>query len=398
MTSTLTRQVSARMARLSSYLTGAGVLQPADPDSACWAAALRQVPRHLFVPGRAWAEPMDDTAEHLIDLEADPDTWWNAVYSNTAIITQRGDGSTDVADTRAPASSSLSCPHVSMEFLRLLELADHHRVLEIGTGTGWTAAMLAWRLGEQQVITVEIDPGVAAAARANLAAAELSAIMLVGDGALGAPDHAPFDRVHVTCGVRDIPYAWVEQARPGGVIVVPYMPPHGQWGEQLRLDVLHDGTAVGRFCGGAAFMMMRAQRPPRRWPAHSSEGITRTTRLDPRAPHQALHKGFGLALAAHAPCITITSAGWEEHGPGDWAWTMRLRDLNNDSWAIAWVSPDHTGTEVVQGGQHSLWDDLEKTFFRWLRAGRSGRDRYRCTVTPEGQTLWLDQGSSRGTT
>ncbi|WP_162794641.1 protein-L-isoaspartate(D-aspartate) O-methyltransferase [Nonomuraea lactucae] len=388
-----------RIERLAHYLANAGVLPYDDPDSACWREALRNVPRHLFVPGRAWAQPMDDTAEHLIDLDADPGAWWEAVYSNSAIITQRGDGSTDVADVRAPATSSLSCPHIAAEFLRLLEVADHHRVLEIGTGTGWTAAMIGFRIGDDQVVTVEVDPGVAAAAATNLTAAGRSPLTLVGDGALGAADHAPYDRVHVTCGVRDIPYTWVEQSRPGGVIVAPYMTPHGQWGEQLRLDVLDDGTAVGVFRGGAAFMMMRSQRRPTKWPAYPDEGAASTTLLDPREPYQALQHGFGLALAAHAPRVTITSAGWEEHDPGEWMWTMRLRDLNDNGWALATACPGQARTDIVQGGTHRLWDDLQDAYMRWLRDGRPDRDRYRLTVTADSQSVWLDQGiSSRPTT
>ncbi|GAA2264312.1 methyltransferase domain-containing protein [Nonomuraea roseoviolacea subsp. roseoviolacea] len=386
--------VQDRILRLSHYLTDAGVLRRGDPDSACWDTALRQVRRHLFVPGRAWAEPMDDRPEHLIDLDAGADAWWDAVYTNCAIITQRGDGSSDVGDTRAPASSSLSCPHVSMEFLRLLAVENHHRVLEIGTGTGWTAAMLAWRLGEDQVVTIEVDPSVAAAAGNNLREAGLHPTVLIGDGALGAPDHAPYDRLHVTCGVREIPWAWVEQTRPGGVIVAPYMPAHGQWGEQLHLDVLDDGTAVGRFVGDASFMMMRSQRRPSQWPAYSGEGACDDTLLDPRTPYQALAQGFGLALAAHAPTLTITSAGWEQWGPAERVWTLRLRDLKDPrAWALASVSPGKCCTEVLQGGGRELWEEFEQAYMEWLRQGRPGRDRYRFTVTPAGQAVWLDQWS-----
>ncbi|MGP3914288.1 protein-L-isoaspartate O-methyltransferase family protein [Nonomuraea sp. 10N515B] len=376
----------ARTQQLASYLIDASVLDPADRDSRIWLDALREVPRHLFIPPRAWAEPQDDRPSQLIDRGADPDAWWDAVYSNCAIITQRGDGGADVADRRAHLTSSNSSPHVVMEFLRLLELDSHQRVLEVGTGTGWTAAMLAWRLGDDQVATIEVDEAVAAVAAENLKAAGMAPATLVGGGELGVPERAPFDRVHVTCGVRHVPYEWVEQTRPGGSIVMPYMLPHGQWGEQLRLDVLDDGTAVGSFHGGCGFMMLRSQRRDS-WPPYSEDGVEGTTRVDPRAAWAALNQGFGLNLAAAAPHIAISTAGWEQQDD-DWTWVMRLRDLRGDGWAIATFRPGEE-THVVQSGDRQLWTALEAAFMEWLRAGRPGRGEYRMIVTPGGQDVWL---------
>jgi protein-L-isoaspartate O-methyltransferase len=68
-----------------------------------------------------------------------------------------------------------------------------------------------------------------------------------------------FDRLHVTCGVSRIPYAWITQLSPGGVAVLPWMP-DGQNGYQVRLTARGDGTATGTFHGPAGYMMLRAQR------------------------------------------------------------------------------------------------------------------------------------------
>lgn len=373
--------MSDHIQRLADYLVSAGVLDPGDP----WLDGLRAVPRELFVPDRAWAEAADGKPSRLIDRDTDPGDWLDAVYGTGAVITQRGDGQTSADDTSSPPTSSISSPHVAAEFLRLLGLQRHHRVLEIGTGTGWTAAMLAWRLGDDQVTTVEVDAAVAAAAGANLKAAGFAPIALVGDGARGAADGYPYDRVHVTCGVTTVPYAWVEQTRPGGSIVLPYMPPHGQWGEQLRLDVLDDGSAVGTFHGSCRYMMLRSQRR-NDWPSYSA-GVETTTRLDPREPWAALDDGFGLALAASAPHIAITTAGRETGD--DWSgWVMRLRDLDGNGWAVAAVE-DGGGIEVVQSGDRPLWHSLECAYFEWVRAGRPRRDAYRMLVTPVGQDVWL---------
>ncbi|MEV4371689.1 methyltransferase [Nonomuraea sp. NPDC049637] len=257
----------------------------------------------------------------MIDLDTDPDGWWRAVYSNTAIITQRNDGLADVADTHAYPTSSLSSPHVVAEMLDLLDIASHHQVLGIGAGSGWTDALLAWRLGDDQVTTVEIDEYVAARASANYKAAGYLPTLLIGDGTRGAPDGAPYDRMHVTCGVRNVPYEWIEQTRPGGSIVLPWMPMPGQWGYQLRLDVLDDGVAVGRFHGDCGFMMLRSQRVES-WPPYADTDVKSTSRLDPREPAGALDRGFALHLAALAPHLTITAADQEDDG-----WGIRLRDL-----------------------------------------------------------------------
>lgn len=377
--------VLGRIGELADYLTASGVLSADNRDG--WRTALRQAPRHHFVPARAWMQPQDERPECLIDRDTDGEAWWRAVYSNTAIITQRGDGRADVADTSAPPTSSTSSPHVVFEFLRMLELDHYHRVLEVGTGTGWTAALLGWRLGDDQVTSIDVDSDVLMAAAGNLKAAGFAPTLLEKDGAFGAPGRAPFDRVHVTCGVRDVPYAWVEQTRPGGVIVIPYMPPHGGWGERLRLDVLDDGTAVGTFAGGCSYMLMRSQRLGA-WPPYPDGGIKATTRLDPRAPWAALDHGFGLHLAAQAPHITVTTAGWEGQEDASSAWVMRLRDLHGSGWALVTARPGED-TEIAQSGGRQLWTALEGAYMDWLRAGRPSRDQYRMIVTPGGQDVLL---------
>ncbi|MEU4578912.1 rRNA adenine N-6-methyltransferase family protein [Nonomuraea sp. NPDC023979] len=370
---------------LTSYLVSSGVLDPSILAQRAWIYAMERVPRHEFVPTVAWAQPQDNSgAEHLIDRDRDPKAWWSAVYSNTAIITQRDDGAADISDVNAYPTSSLSSPHVVAEMLCLLDADKHHRVLEIGTGSGWTAGLLAWRC--EQVTSIEIDRDVAAAAAVHLDAAGATPVVMMGDGARGAPDGAPWDRVHVTCGVRDIPYAWVEQTRPGGVIVLPWMPMPGQWGYQLRLDVLDDGSAVGRVHGSCGFMMLRSQRHS--WPPPGpDDGIARPGRLDPRTSWDALDKGFGLALAAAAPHLSIMSAGWEG-GDGWDGWVMRLRDLAGAGWATVTVDGDGD-VQVSQSLDRPLWSTLETIFFEWLRAGRPGPGDYRIIVRRRGQDVWL---------
>ncbi|MFE4538523.1 methyltransferase domain-containing protein [Streptomyces scopuliridis] len=138
--------------------------------------------------------------------------------------------------------------------LRLLQLlrgasdvSDGTRVLEVGTGTGWNAGLLAHRLGNGNVVSVEIAPAVAASASAALTRAGLGPRLIEGDGREGWPPGAPYDRVIVTAGVRSFPAAWLEQTRPGGIVLAPWGTHYSNQGALVRLTVGADGRGAGPF-------------------------------------------------------------------------------------------------------------------------------------------------------
>lgn len=109
--------------------------------------AMLQVQREKFVPAVGLACP-EGGMPYPVDRQERPDEWIRAVYSDTSIITQRDDGNGDLLDINTGlASSSISAPGIALSFLELLQPRDHDQVLEIGTGTGYTAAVLAARLG-----------------------------------------------------------------------------------------------------------------------------------------------------------------------------------------------------------------------------------------------------------
>ena len=107
--------------------------------------------------------------------------------------------------------------------LEQLRLAKGQRVLEIGTGTGYNAALIARIVGGHgSVVTIDVEPDLADRARASLAATGLDGVTVVcGDGADGAAGYAPYDRVIVTAGVWDLAPQWLAQLGPGGRIVAP---------------------------------------------------------------------------------------------------------------------------------------------------------------------------------
>ncbi|MFC7583356.1 methyltransferase domain-containing protein [Nonomuraea antimicrobica] len=184
------------------------------PVSGAIEQALRAVPRHRFVPLAGVA--LTESGPRLIDQDADPDTWWATVYGPDAIVTQLDQGATDIHEVDGRYTSSSSAPGTVVDLLTLLGPEPGDRVLEIGTGTGWTAALLSHLVGDAALVTsIEVDRAVAEQAGKSLASSGVQPRLIVGDGADGWAGEAPYDRVHVTCAVHTVPYAWVEQTRPG---------------------------------------------------------------------------------------------------------------------------------------------------------------------------------------
>ncbi|MDT0442062.1 methyltransferase domain-containing protein [Streptomyces johnsoniae] len=334
------------------------------------ADALIRVPRHVFIPDRAWAVGSGAGRGQWIDRNADPDAWWTAVYSDSVVFTQLDDGETpltpeNAAKTFAPTCSA-SSPILIAAFLRHLGTRPGDRVLEVGTGTGWTAGLLSHLTGNQErVTTIEVDSGLSATAGASLRRVGLAPRLVVGDGAAGFPDRAPFDRVHVTCGVRDIPHPWIRQTRPGGVIVLP----HAAITRLLRLTVLDDGTATGHFGDVCSFMLMRAQRQP----------VSRIERTSPRIrglehdPTPLLHAEPGLQVLLSDVVGNIPFLAGNA--------------------GILSSGPSHATVEdgrVTQAGPRNLWDEAEKIHLAWKAHGSPGLDRIGFTVARERQYVWLD--------
>lgn len=126
---------------------------------------------------------------------------------------------------------TISQPYIVALMSEMLELKGGEKVLEIGTGSGYQAAVLA-ELAEK-VYTVEIFPDLSADAREKLKALGYSNILFrTGDGAGGWPEEAPFDAIMVTCAAPEVPPALAAQLREGGLLLMPVGGPGSQ---ELRL-------------------------------------------------------------------------------------------------------------------------------------------------------------------
>ena len=114
-----------------------------------------------------------------------------------------------------PEGQAMLAPRVEARLLQALHVARHERVLEIGTGSGFMAALLAHKA--QQVITMEIRPALAAMATANLRRAGIAnATVLEADGTRGLPAQAPFDAILLSGSVAAVPQALLDQLKTGG--------------------------------------------------------------------------------------------------------------------------------------------------------------------------------------
>lgn len=396
MTDTTTLVASPAESRSSRLLAGmvdalsnSGALTPD-----CRAAFLA-VPRHLFVPDLVWREGADGCGPRPVRRAEQADTWLRMVYRDEPVITQINDG----APPSSPIvyTSSTSMPSVVATMLTALRAEPGMSVLEIGTGTGWNTALLAHRLGGEHVTSIELDPRISAQAQKALADTGYGAVtVLTGDGALGHPRRAPYDRVLSTACVYQLPYPWVAQTRAGGLIVTPWGTEFHN-GHLLALTVAGDGTATGGIVGKTAFMTLRDQRIP--W-VPISELVTEDSearaeeKLSKRHPRYYVadydaRTAIGVQVPHCIPRYTPPDTG----DPDGILW---LLDHWSHSWAAIHHQPDRPGPyRVRQAGPRRLFDEVSAAYQSWKAAGKPPAHTWRITITPEGQHAEL---ATRGRT
>ncbi|MFB6534280.1 methyltransferase domain-containing protein [Streptomyces noursei] len=372
--------------------TGLGrALMAAGALSSDWAPAYAAVPRAAFLPDLMWPWDMRVGASVPVSRTDDPEAWYAHADADCPIVTQWDDGDHTGTAPGAVSTSSASMPSVVFRMLRDLDVRPGHRVLEIGTGTGWNAGLLAHRVGPENVVTVEVDGAVATAARAALGRFGSLVEVVHGDGFEGHPAGAPYDRVVATCGLRAVPYAWLAQCRPGGVIVVPWGTHFGNGDAVARLVVSDDGrSASGRFTGPVEFMKLRAQRLPpvvhRDYVRGSvADGDESATSVAEDAfvvgPFDALRFVLGLRVPR---CLQVVGE------KRDGARPVWLYGLGDRSWACVQFR-EGRAARVWQHGDRRLWDEAEAAYRWWTARGRPAHDRFGLTVGAGGARAWLER-------
>ena len=179
--------------------------------------AMLNVPRHLFVP---------------------------SVHRSSAYVD---------APLNIGYGQTISAPHMVAIMCDLLDLQEGHKVLEVGTGSGYNAAVMAELIGNTgMVYSTERITELVRSSKNNLKAAGYSNVeVFLSDGSIGLPEHAPYDRICVTASAPSIPQPLVQQLRSGGKMVIPV----GEMFQSLYLVTKEkDGTVVTKEWGGVVFV------------------------------------------------------------------------------------------------------------------------------------------------
>ena len=305
-----TREGEQRNRQLVAYLLETGVLRDG-PVREAFAAT----PRHVFLP----------------DLDMDE------VYQDAAIPTKRGG--------RGEPISSSSQPAIMAIMLEQLRVKPGQRVLEIGAGTGYNAALLA-HLVERGgvVVTLDYDEDICADARRHLKAAGIEWVEVVqADGARGWAPGSPYDRIELTVGADDVSQAWFDQLAEDGRLVVPLQlagPLQLSVGFRRKPDRLISDTVT--YCG---FMPLRGE-------AHFSPGGARQDDVEALLrqpaepsgvvlPGRDLRAGFETWFALTHPGYVMVRPDPSEPG------TFGLRDEGG----LAVVGPGGDRSEVLLHGR-----------------------------------------------
>jgi protein-L-isoaspartate O-methyltransferase len=359
--------------------------------------AFAQVPREVFVARFHRPYPGDGLVDGA-DPAQQPE-WLAQVYTDQVLVVQYT-SAPGMHGAGAPTSSS-SQPSVMAGMLEALDLQPGHRVLEIGTGTGYNAALLCQRVGAHNVTTVELDPGLADSARVALGSLELHPRVVVGDGAAGVAEAAPFDRIIATASTGHIPPAWINQLTPGGIIVVDLRGPLAGGLIRLTSSPQTDSEAVhGRFLElPGAFMPLRS-RPGSayRKGVEDWESIV----YDRRNPQRTTTE-VDPGLVAHDPSLRFLI---QLHLAGN-----RLRGFhqpvveggelagraNDGSWCSVNRRPDIDGRYTVeQAGPRRLWDSVEAAYATWRILREPGIGPFGVTAYDDidHQYVWFERDDS----
>jgi len=177
-------------------------------------AAMEEIPRHLFVPPSMRHKAYDDGPQPI------------------------GEGQT------------ISQPFIVAEMTAALRLTGAEKVLEIGTGSGYQTAILA-KLA-RRVVTVERIASLASEAARRLGELGYANVDFVtGDGTLGCPEHAPFDRILSAAASPTVPSPWLEQLTEGGIVVLPV---GGRFSQDLMRVTKRGGEQQIEFLGACIFV------------------------------------------------------------------------------------------------------------------------------------------------
>lgn len=332
-------------------------------------AAFRHVPRHPFIdhyyrqdrvgPKMKWNQVIFDQVEQA-------DQWLAAIYTNDALVT--------ALDSYSQPTSSSSAPCAMAAMLEQLDLRPEMRVLEIGTGTGYNAAILAYLTGDPHLVfTADLYSALTEKAQERLDRVVGPGVTVhTGNGLDGYPPGAPYDRIIATASWYRVPLPWLDQLRSDGMIVMNL---RGRLGWCGFLRVVKTGmgrAACGIFTAGSDFMVLQEQESPSASfvsliPKYTGRPVTErflvtSQEFDPR---QLSYDPLLLILQLAFPYLY---QGWIK-AEADPAPAMCLIDTASET--LLKFSPEaneDTWTLEIRGDP-CIWEGITQAFHQWQSLG-----------------------------
>ncbi|HEU5377964.1 MAG TPA: hypothetical protein VFV38_21285 [Ktedonobacteraceae bacterium] len=355
--------------------------------SASVASAFTATPREPFVSafyervGRDWIM-------HCQPPEADDLSWLARIYQDEALVTQ--------LDSRALPCSSSSQPSVMARMLEVLDVQQGQRVLEIGTGTGYNAALLAHLTGDPALVTtIELDERTASRAEQVLHNVVGPVQVTRGDGRQGVASRAPFDRIIVTASADTLARAWFSQLVPEGRLILPLQ---GSLSASGFLVVKKTGQE-----GHGTFLQPPLHFMPMRSEDAADERSSRDLFQQPILQDIFVEADHPMLLAVQERNFRwFLQWAWPEKG------TLQILSMTSPEGKRALLVKDPCLTSILQLSQRTdgswsgkshgvvpLWSMIREIATRYQQMGSPGQDAFQVRLHAQHATLFV---SSQGKT
>ena len=349
-------------------------------------AAFLRVPRHLFID-HFFRRQLRDRQMYLEEMRPgsfpNDDAWLSAIYTNEPLAT--------AYDEECTATSSSSSPAAMAIMLEACELSKGIRVLEIGTGTGYNAALLTVMVGSaRHVFTVEIDANLANQAQLRLNQVVGPGVTVhTGNGLEGYATGSPYDRILVTGSTSKVPLSWLEQVRPGGIILMNLI---GEMGACAFLKVVkkESGLAAhGPFLSGPEFMELHeAGKYPRRRATLVGQYLPRPITQQRPATRAEFDlsllwdRRLDFALQLAFPQMSFASVYVDPMCPC-------LIDRASDT-MLLFRPTDNERFQVEVRGDPQIWEKVLIVYRQWVEYGQPDVSAYHLHINTQGkQTVTL---------